>query len=115
MSPPPPPSPPHFRVDFLGFTNDPFPQSVLLRLSLANGLFWTSVAFCLVAQILIVRSVLGARHLPAPSADVPRSRGAIELFWAVVPGVALAVLLVFTFRAMREHESATPPVAELPR
>ena len=86
-----------------------------MRLSFANGLFWTSVACCLVAQILIVRSVLGARHLPEPSADVPRSRGAVELFWAIVPGVALAVLLLFTWRAIREHERATPPVAELTR
>jgi len=86
-----------------------------MHLSFANGVFWTSVAFCLVAQILIVRSVLGARHLPPPSASVPRSRGAIELLWAVVPGVALALLLVFTWRAMREHEATTSPVAELPR
>ena len=84
-----------------------------MHLSFANGLFWTSVAFCLVAQLLIVRSVLGARHLPAPAADVPRSRGVVELFWAIVPAVALAVLLVFTWRAMREHEAGTAPVAEL--
>ena len=84
-----------------------------MPLSFANGLFWTSVAFCLVAQLLIVRSVLGARHLPAPDADVPRSRGVVELFWAVVPAVALAVLLVFTWRAIQERDAATPPVAEL--
>jgi heme/copper-type cytochrome/quinol oxidase subunit 2 len=85
-----------------------------MGLSFATGLFWTSVALCLVAQVLIVRSVLGARHLPTPSADVPRARGAVELFWALVPAVALAVLLVFTWRAMREHQSAVPtPVAEL--
>ena len=86
-----------------------------MPLSFANGLFWTSVAFCLVAQVLIVRSVLGARHLPAPAADVPRSRGVVEVFWALVPAVALAVLLVFTWRAMREHETAVSPVAELAR
>lgn len=85
-----------------------------MRISFASGLFWASVACCLVAQLLIVRSVLGARHLPSPSADVPRSRGAVELFWAVVPAVALAVLLLFTWRAIREHE-ATRPFAELAR
>ena len=86
-----------------------------MHLSFANGLFWTSVAFCLVAQLLIVRSVLGARHLPAPAADVPRSRGVVEVFWALVPAVALAVLLVFTWRAVREHEAVPAPVAELVR
>jgi heme/copper-type cytochrome/quinol oxidase subunit 2 len=73
------------------------------------------VAFCLVAQLLIVRSVLGARHLPSPAADVPRSRGAVELVWALVPAIALAVLLVFTWRAMREHQATTSAVAELAR
>jgi heme/copper-type cytochrome/quinol oxidase subunit 2 len=84
--------------------------------SFADGLFWTSVAFCLVAQTLIVRSILGARHLPAPAADVPRSRGAVELLWALVPAVALAVLLVFTWRAMREHEAVgSSPAVEQTR
>jgi len=86
-----------------------------MHLSFANGLFWTSVAFCLVAQSLIVRSVLGARHLPAPDADVPRSRGVVEVFWALVPAVALAVLLVFTWRATQEHEAVTAAAAELAR
>ena len=86
-----------------------------MHLSFANGLFWTSVAFCLVAQLLIVRSVLGARHVPAPAADVPRSRGVVEVVWALVPAVALAVLLVFTYRAIRERDTAPTPVAELAR
>jgi len=86
-----------------------------MHLSFANGLFWTSVAFCLVAQLLIVRSVLGARHLPAPAADVPRSRGVVEVFWALVPAIALAVLLVSTWRAIGEHEAARTPVVELAR
>jgi heme/copper-type cytochrome/quinol oxidase subunit 2 len=76
-----------------------------MSLSFAAGLFWTSVACCLVAQLLIVRSVFGARHVPAPTADVPRSRGSVELLWAVVPAVALAVLLVFTWRAVEERDA----------
>jgi heme/copper-type cytochrome/quinol oxidase subunit 2 len=76
-----------------------------MHLSFAAGLFWTSVACCLIAQLLIVRSVFGARHVPAPAADVPRSRGSVELLWAVVPAVGLAVLLVFTWRAVQEREA----------
>jgi heme/copper-type cytochrome/quinol oxidase subunit 2 len=86
-----------------------------MRLSFADGLFWTSVACCLIAQLFIVRSVLGARHLPNPEANVPRSRGGVELLWAVAPAVALAVLLFFTWRAVQQHDESRPPVAVMPR
>jgi heme/copper-type cytochrome/quinol oxidase subunit 2 len=81
-----------------------------MRLSFADGLFWTSVACCALAQLFILRSVGGRRHTPEPSAtQLPRSRGAVELLWAVVPAVALAVLLVFTWRAMRPAPERTRP------
>ena len=67
----------------------------------ANGLFWTSVACCTVAQLFIIRSVRGARYVPEPSATVPRSRSALEMVWAVLPAVGLAVLLLFTWRAIQ--------------
>ena len=86
-----------------------------MRLSFATGLFWVSVACCLIAQLFIVRSVLGARHLPSPEATVPRARAALELFWAVVPAVALAVLLVFTWRAVQAHQASRTSVAVLSR
>ena len=79
-------------------------------------LFWSSVACCLVAQVLIVRSVLGARRLPAASPELPRSRGGVELFWALVPAVALGVLLLFTWRAIEAREArATAPAADVAR
>jgi heme/copper-type cytochrome/quinol oxidase subunit 2 len=68
--------------------------------SLAEIVFWLSVACCLVAQVSIVRSVLAARRLPAVRPDLPRANAAVELMWAVVPGIALAVLLLFTWRAI---------------
>ena len=81
-----------------------------MRLLFADGLFWTSVACCLVAQLYIIRSVRGARYVPAPTAGLPRQRGLLELFWAVVPAIGLAVLLFFTWRAIREAapRAATP-------
>jgi heme/copper-type cytochrome/quinol oxidase subunit 2 len=82
-----------------------------MHLSFANGLFWVSVACCLVAQLFIVRSVLGARHVPNPAANVPRARGSVEFLWAIVPAVGLAVLLVFTWRAVREHETISASTA----
>jgi heme/copper-type cytochrome/quinol oxidase subunit 2 len=74
-----------------------------MRPSFADGLFWTSVACCAIAQLFIIRSVLGSRHVPAPepATRLPQQRGAVELLWVVVPAIALAVLLHFTWRAVR--------------
>ena len=84
----------------------------MIRLTPSTLLFWSSAACCLVAQVLIVRSVLGAGRLPAASPELPRSRGGVELFWALVPAVALGVLLLFTWRAIgaREARVAAPGV-----
>ena len=72
-----------------------------MRPFFADGLFWSSVACCAYAQFLILRSVGGRRHAAEPSASpMPRPRGATELLWAVVPALALAVLLVATWRTM---------------
>jgi hypothetical protein len=77
-----------------------------MRLSFADGLFWSSVACCAFAQYFILRSVGGSRHVAEPRANLPRLRGAMEMLWAVVPAVALAVLLVFTWRAMHPASGA---------
>jgi len=77
-----------------------------MPVSFAIGLFWISVACCVVAQLLIVRSVIGARHVPRPDTELPRSRAGVELMWAIVPAVALVVLFVFTWRAIEWREDA---------
>ncbi len=75
-----------------------------MRLLFADGLFWTSVACCLVAQLYIIRSVRGARHEPVVgSAGLPRQHGSLELFWAVLPAIGLAMLLTFTWRAIHAN------------
>lgn len=79
-----------------------------MRLLFADGLFWTSVACCLVSQLFIIRSVRGAQHVPSPSAGLPRHHGALELFWAVVPAIGLAVLLCFTWRTIHPARGAAP-------
>jgi heme/copper-type cytochrome/quinol oxidase subunit 2 len=78
-----------------------------MRLSFADGLFWSSVACCAIAQSFILRSVGGRRHVPEPSARLPRQRGGVELVWAIVPAVALAALFFVTWRAM--HPAQRPP------
>ena len=72
-----------------------------MRLLFADGLFWSSVACCAIAQFFIIRSVRGGRHLTERSASVPRARGEMELMWAVLPAIGLAVLLFFTWRAVQ--------------
>jgi heme/copper-type cytochrome/quinol oxidase subunit 2 len=75
----------------------------------ATILFWISVACCLVAQVLIVRSVLAARGLPAVRPELPRARGSVEVMWAIVPGIALAAVLFFTWRAIRPETQVAAP------
>jgi heme/copper-type cytochrome/quinol oxidase subunit 2 len=83
-----------------------------MRLSFADGLFWSSVACCAFAQFLILRSVGGSRHTPeSTAARLPHPRGSTEMLWAIVPALALAVLLVFTWRAMRlTRDQSRPPL-----
>jgi heme/copper-type cytochrome/quinol oxidase subunit 2 len=78
-----------------------------MRFSFADGLFWSSVACCAIAQYLIIRSVTGRRHVPEPSTRLPRQRGGVELLWAVVPAVALAALFVVTWRTI--HRAPDSP------
>jgi len=79
-----------------------------MSLSFADGLFWLSVACCALAQFFIIRSVGAARRASAPSAAMPRQRGTLEMLWAVLPAVGLAVLLVFTWRAMHPAGADAP-------
>ena len=74
-----------------------------MSLSLPSLLFWSSAACCLVAQALIVRSVLRVQALPEPRPELPRSRNGVELFWALVPAIALGVLFLFTWRAIEQR------------
>ena len=82
-----------------------------MRLSFADGLFWTSVACCAFAQLFILRSVGGHRRAPEAAANLPRQRGATEMLWAVVPAIGLAVLLLFTWRAMHANGGQQRPSA----
>ncbi|MFL5605121.1 MAG: hypothetical protein ACJ8AD_01625 [Gemmatimonadaceae bacterium] len=91
-----------------------------LSFAAAAGLFWASVACCALAQFFILRSVGGGgrRHVPAHIAHLPRQRGAMEVLWAVVPAIALAVLLAFTWRAIRAAPTGvqgTAPAVEVVR
>jgi hypothetical protein len=79
----------------------PVPLHMPLSFAAAVGLFWASVACCAFAQFFILRSVGGRRHVPEPTAHLPRQRGGVEYLFAIGPAVVLAVLLAFTWRAIR--------------
>lgn len=86
-----------------------------MSFSFADGLFWLSVACCALAQFFIIRSVGAARRASPLSTTLPKQRGAVEMLWAVLPAVALAVLLVFTWRAIRAAGADAPAPTSLER
>jgi heme/copper-type cytochrome/quinol oxidase subunit 2 len=74
----------------------------------ADAIFWVAVACCSIAQLAIIRSVLIAQSSTASTAASEAAtspslgRRAAELAWAVLPGIALIALFLFTWRAMHE-------------
>jgi heme/copper-type cytochrome/quinol oxidase subunit 2 len=71
---------------------------------LAEGIFWIAVLVCVVAQIAILRSTYAARKVEK-SALVPAASRGGEIVWAIVPVVALSVLLVATWQKIEAREA----------
>ena len=69
--------------------------------------FWVCAAACLVAHVGILRSVMHRSGSDASSPDVPRPNLAVEVIWAVVPMVVLAVVLLATLPRVR-HQAYMP-------
>ena len=78
--------------------------------ALSEAIFWIAAALCAVAQVAIVRSAL-ATHAPDATGHVPPSRRSLEVLWAIVPAVGLALVLLQTWRAM--HPAASSPTAHV--
>jgi len=70
--------------------------------------FVACVAACLVAHVAILVSVLRGRAAELEP-GVPRPRTAVEVVWALVPMLALAVVLTATWARARERAAPTPP------
>jgi heme/copper-type cytochrome/quinol oxidase subunit 2 len=67
---------------------------------LTDAIFWISAICCAVAQAAILRSVIVAPvHAPVQSSS-STARRATDIVWAVLPGLALAAVFVFTWRVM---------------
>jgi len=68
---------------------------------LADAIFWVAVACCTIAQVAILVSVVASPvRLADTSVRPSMARRSSEVAWAILPGVALAVVLVFTWHAM---------------
>jgi len=71
---------------------------------LAETIFWIAALACAVAEIAIVRSIIAQRRAQK-SALVASSSPLAELIWAVVPAVALAVLLIATWQRIQARHN----------
>jgi heme/copper-type cytochrome/quinol oxidase subunit 2 len=78
---------------------------------LADAIFWIAVACCTVAQIAIIHSVVISPARIAGSEPTSSARRTTEIAWAVIPGIALVFLLVFTRRAMDDFRATSASTA----
>lgn len=79
-----------------------------MSLRIADAIFWIAVACCVVAQLAIVRSVVVSPARAADREPASMSRRVGEIAWAILPGVALAVVFLFTWRAIQVAHVAAP-------
>jgi heme/copper-type cytochrome/quinol oxidase subunit 2 len=71
---------------------------------LAETIFWIAAVACVVAEIAILRSTFAVRR--ADKSDfVPKASRASELAWAVIPAVALSVVLLATWQRIEARAS----------
>ncbi len=65
-----------------------------------SSLFWLAIALVVIGQVLILRSTVRAlRRAPASHA------GVIEWTYAIVPVIALAATLAFTWLASHDYQT----------
>ena len=72
-----------------------------MPLSFADAIFWVAVACCSVAQLAIIySSVVSPARVPGAPEPTSTIRRIGEIAWAVLPGIALAAVFVFTWQAI---------------
>lgn len=94
---------------------------------LAETIFWVAAIACVIAQLAILRSTFAARG--ANKSDlVPLASRRGELAWAVIPALALGVVLTATWQRIEmrdrhlkmdhsgmQHSMPMPPPAPAPQ
>jgi len=85
----------------------------MMNSSLADAVFWIAVMACAVAQVGILRATRAERAARGKLTPTHRPATRVEeAAWAVLPAVALAVILLLTWRAV--HERSATVSAPLP-
>ena len=76
-------------------------------MTLRSTLFWVSAACCVVAELVLLRSLLFGRAREAERqaakgapASVPQTRRPVEIAWAILPAIGLMFVLYLTWRAV---------------
>jgi heme/copper-type cytochrome/quinol oxidase subunit 2 len=71
---------------------------------LAETIFWIAALVCAVAEIAILRSIIAQRR--AQNSTLAASSSPLaELIWAIVPAIALTVLLVATWQRIEARHN----------
>ena len=80
-----------------------------MSISIADAIFWIAVACCTVAQLAIFRSIIATPGAASSASSSIRHRTS-EIAWAVLPGVALAAVLFYTWTAIHAPAASSLPV-----
>jgi hypothetical protein len=76
---------------------------------LKTVLFLACAAAIVVAQLFILRLALSRETAVRGDATLPRSRRAVELTWAFLPAIGLALVLWMTWREIPRSRVVAPP------
>jgi heme/copper-type cytochrome/quinol oxidase subunit 2 len=80
-----------------------------MRVFLTTAIFWLAALSSAAAQLMILRSAVSTTRQTSMGGSWPTLRRALEIAWAGLPGVALVVLFLFTWRAMHAASPISPP------
>ena len=80
-----------------------FPPVISISETAAHVLFWSAATVAILAQAMVLRAALAGR---TPAASESAGARAREVLWIVLPAVALAFVLWFTWRALPRSGSA---------
>ena len=73
---------------------------------LAETIFWIAAAACVIAELAILRSTFAAQRA-TKSELVPSSSPRGEIAWAVIPALALGVVLTATWQRVEARDANT--------
>jgi heme/copper-type cytochrome/quinol oxidase subunit 2 len=71
---------------------------------LAETMFWIAAVACVIAELAILRSTFAARRA-TKSELVPSSSPRSELAWAIIPMLALGVVLTATWQRIEARDA----------